>query len=491
MEKLLRPVQYTYTIVKNYSTLSAESASQSAHASDSLSGVKLLQRQSTIVRWYILQVPAWNRRLTAELDALNARCAQRGLPTFEYFSPVFKQAKTVNGKFKICEKPLLFNYVFIRSSQANIYQMMMEGGLAKYSFLPMVKSEEAHFPYLTDETMENLRWIAHSYGSEIPVYLPQPDKLIVGDRIRITDGPFKGCEATVVTSSGAVKHKVMAGIDNLLWVPLFEVKSGQYEIVELSRKGQHKYEKLSSQRVFQELHELLQKSIRARLAAQEASAISGADATAGKAISSAIAVAGNAAAGSSDTARDAAAACVALAGGGDFKKEVPAAGNSDTARDAAAEAAKSATIAATNVADATSAAACGTLAGSGEASALSPAERERLRQIIREYHALQLDTDLLRSKQYAILLLAYSAIGESREAERAAADIKAFLRYITSETARALLVVTLYGCTNSSIWYAQAHRMVDKWSLEDSLKPAKKELVECVASYDALYGHQQ
>ena len=72
------------------------------------------------------------------------------------------------------------------------------------SFLPRVRERKReYFPYLSDAAMENLQWVARSYSNTLPVYIPQPDGLRKGDRIRITEGRFKGVEATVVIQPGA------------------------------------------------------------------------------------------------------------------------------------------------------------------------------------------------------------------------------------------------------------------------------------------------
>ena len=45
--------------------------------------------------------------------------------------------------------------------------------------------------------MRNLRWVAEAYRGELPVYVPESGRLVKGDRVRITEGEFKGVEAVV------------------------------------------------------------------------------------------------------------------------------------------------------------------------------------------------------------------------------------------------------------------------------------------------------
>lgn len=65
----------------------------------------------------------------------------------------------------------------------------MKRTLPLYNFLPRVSSGGmTHFPYLSDDEMGNLRWVAESYSNELPVYVPDSDRLLKGDRVRITSG---------------------------------------------------------------------------------------------------------------------------------------------------------------------------------------------------------------------------------------------------------------------------------------------------------------
>ncbi len=76
-------------------------------------------------------------------------------------------------------RPLLYNYVFVRSSENEIYKMMTMTGLSLYSFLPRIRDGKCeYYPYLSDEAMENLRWVAHSYADIVPVYTPEPERLM-------------------------------------------------------------------------------------------------------------------------------------------------------------------------------------------------------------------------------------------------------------------------------------------------------------------------
>ena len=214
------------------------------------------------VRWYVLTLPtaAGGRRdrisPSRGLDAELSRRERRGETLFEYFAPSYVEVRKVDGKLVNTRRPLLFNYVFIRSSVEEIFRMKQT--LPLYNFLPRVSSGGTpHFPYLSDSEMGNLRWVAESYSNELPVYVPDSGRLLKGDRVRITSGYFAGMEAEVVIQPGGGHKDVMARILDCMWVPLLEVKPGEYELIELNTNGKHVYTHLDNDRLRDGLHDAL------------------------------------------------------------------------------------------------------------------------------------------------------------------------------------------------------------------------------------------
>ena len=143
------------------------------------------------VRWYVLTLPTTGMARrdkispAKSLDAELSRRKRRGETLFEYFAPSYVEVRKVDGKMVNTKRPLLFNYVFVRSSVEEIFQMKRT--LPLYNFLPRVSSGGmTHFPYLSDSEMGNLRWVAESYSNELPVYVPDSGRLLKGDRVRIS-----------------------------------------------------------------------------------------------------------------------------------------------------------------------------------------------------------------------------------------------------------------------------------------------------------------
>ena len=342
------------------------------------------------VRWYVLTLPttgvARRDRISPakSLDAELSRRKRRGETLFEYFAPSYVEVRKVDGKMVNTKRPLLFNYVFVRSSVEEIFQMKRT--LPLYNFLPRVSSGGmTHFPYLSDDEMGNLRWVAESYSNELPVYVPDSGHLLKGDRVRITSGPFTDMEAEVVVQPGGGHKDVMVRILDCMWVPLLEVKPGEYELIELNTKGKHVYTHLDNDRLREGLHDAL---------------------------------------------------------------------------------------------------------GRYHASGVVVDEDARLaREVLRGYASLRGETDVIRCKLYSLLLPAYKLLGEEDEFDRLRSTMRSMLPVIKAGQSRALLLVTLYGCTDSSLYQRMAHELVDPWMEEASPKKSKSVLIRRLRDYDRWLGH--
>lgn len=176
----------------------------------------LKRRDQEAVRWYVLTLPTaggGRDRISPSkgLDAELSRRERRGEALFEYFSPSYVEARKVGGKMVNTKRPLLYNYVFVHASEDEIFRLKRT--LPLYNFLPRVSSGgRSYFPYLSDREMDTLRWVAASYSNELPVYVPDSGRLLKGDRVRITSGPFTDMEAEVVVQPGGGHKDVMVRI---------------------------------------------------------------------------------------------------------------------------------------------------------------------------------------------------------------------------------------------------------------------------------------
>ncbi len=341
------------------------------------------KKNSHVIRWYVLVLPSCHRGAAPGLEAELERRARYGEPSFEFFAPSYVEVKEVKNRLVKTNRPLLYNYIFIKSSEYEIYRLKQQ--LPYYNFLPRVRDgKRDYYPYLSDEAMKNLQWVARSYANVVPVYTPEPDRLMEGDKVRITDGAFKGAEATVIVQPGAGTKDVMVCVDNCMWVPLLKVQPGQYEVVALNTRGKHVYTRLNNDRLLDALHVALSRYYADNITEQD------------KALAT---------------------------------------------------------------------------------------------EILQQYGQLQMDSDVMRSRLYSFLLPAYIILGNKEESNRLISTIQALLPLITAEQSRALLLVTLYGCTDSSIYHEQAHALIDVWRKEQSPKKSKARLLQWLDDYDRWLGH--
>ena len=236
---------------KGLASLPGESAESLAH--------RRADREAT--RWYVLTLPlavgtrdsvSPARGLEAELE----RRRRRGERLFEYFAPSYVEVRRVDGRLVNTRRPLLFNYIFIHASENEIFRLKRDFPL--YNLLPRVfEGDDYHYPYLSESEMANLRWVAASYADELPVYVPEPGRLRVGDRVRVTSGVLSGVEAEVVVRPGGGRKDLMVRVLDCLWVPLLTVRSGEYEVISLSRERGRVYESVDNDRIWTGLHEAL------------------------------------------------------------------------------------------------------------------------------------------------------------------------------------------------------------------------------------------
>ncbi len=348
------------------------------------------RRDQEAVRWYVLTLPTaggGRDKISPSkgLDAELSRRERRGETLFEYFAPSYVEARKVGGKLVNTRRPLLYNYVFIHASENEIFRMKRT--LPLYNFLPRISSDgPSYFPYLSDCEMDTLRWVAKSYSNELPVYVPDNARLLKGDRVRITSGAFSGMEAEVVIQPGGGHKDVMVRILDCMWVPLFEVRRGEYELIELNARSKHIYTHLDNDRIAKGLHDALGRH----------------------------------------------------RSGGVVREE----------------------------------------------------DLRLAREVLCGYAFLSPDTDVTRCKVYSLLLPAYKLLGETDEFDRLHATVRSILPAVKAAQSRALLLVTLYGCTDSSLYQRMAHELVDPWQAEASPKKSKSVLIHRLRDYDRWFGHE-
>lgn len=209
----------------------------------------------TAVRWYVLTLPSCHRGSARGMEEELAWRRSHGEEEFEYFAPQYTDAAA--GGQETARRALYFNYVFVRASEADIMRIKSRRPL--FNFLRRVTEADgsSHFPYLSDESMANLKLVAAAYSNRLPAYTPEPGMLRKGDRVRIVGGRFDGVEATLLRAPSSARDELAVCVDSWLWVPVVHIQPGHYEIVELSAEGKAKYAVLDNERTLGRLRSAL------------------------------------------------------------------------------------------------------------------------------------------------------------------------------------------------------------------------------------------
>lgn len=121
--------------------------------SDSVSEQIRTRKNNHAVRWYVLVLPVSSKGYyrgnpAKGLQTELARRIRVGEQPFEYFAPSYVAVCEKKGELVRTQHPLLYNYVFVHASEAEIYRL--KRFLPQYSFLPRVRDGRGgYYPYLS------------------------------------------------------------------------------------------------------------------------------------------------------------------------------------------------------------------------------------------------------------------------------------------------------------------------------------------------------
>lgn len=177
----------------------------------------------------------WGKNgLTAGLELELKRRKNAGEKLFEYFAPTCVMIKEVDGKMVTTTENMLYNYFFVHTTEDDLFEIKRHQ--PQYSVMrPKTNSDGTHqYPFVSDNTIRTLQWVAKSYGGRIPICFIDQMLLVKGDRIRITKGRFKGTEARLVAQPNSDRKDILVSVDNWMCVPLMNVHPEQYTLIGLN-----------------------------------------------------------------------------------------------------------------------------------------------------------------------------------------------------------------------------------------------------------------
>ncbi len=118
-------------------------------------------------------------------------------------------------------------------------------------------------------------------------------------------------------------------------------------------------------------------------------------------------------------------------------------------------------------------------------------DRRLAKETYLRFADLRVETSILRCKLFSLLLPASVILGDKEKADGLLGMIRIILPKITAEQSLALLMVTLYGCTDNAFYHEKAHSLVDPWTREESPKKSKQQLIDRLSDYDRCFGHER
>lgn len=199
------------------------------------------------VRWYVLSLPRANQKAQELLQRAMDRRREAELPAMEFYAPTFLDISDRGEKHHRHRKPLLYNYVFLRSSLPDVLAFRRENPL--YNLIrSRTHIDTTDYLYVPDAEMKMFMRVARAYADVVPCFAPTEVELRRGDRVRIIGGPFSGIEGILLSQQGKEGDQVVVSVQNILSVPTLTIAPQYIEIISFSKEGKHLYDKLDSYR---------------------------------------------------------------------------------------------------------------------------------------------------------------------------------------------------------------------------------------------------
>ncbi len=124
----------------------------------------------------------------------------------------------------------------------------------------------------------------------------------------------------------------------------------------------------------------------------------------------------------------------------------------------------------------------------GEATAEDRALAERT---LAQYSTAVVTTSIARCKLYSLLLPACTILGETEKLNGLVRLIQVLLPTIKAEQSLALLMVTLYGCTDNCLYLEKARALTAPWQHEPSPKKGKQNILKRLTCYNEVLDTKQ
>ena len=191
--------------------------------------------------WYVLK--AANLSLSLRDEFKNSK--------IEYYLPTHVELRNVGGQRKRVERPLVFNFIFVRSTIDEIKSFCRNRPDLRlhvvYNHKPIHDSVAAEPLYICDHQMNMFQKAIMFYnGQEIPFVKPEEMELEKGDEVRIIGGQFSGLEGILVSQKGKDGGRVVVHLSNVIAVRTLEIEPEYLQILHFGKDNKHFYKHIDS-----------------------------------------------------------------------------------------------------------------------------------------------------------------------------------------------------------------------------------------------------
>ena len=178
-------------------------------AASSQTGVSVRYAQEATKTWYVLRVSYGRTRKVADIF---------DLIDIEYYYPEHHVIKMVDGKRKRVLEPLLPNLIFVYVTDETIRQIMADAHIREfvsYYYNHFKTNEFGKNPPLTIAYKSMINFIMATSVEDDHIIVVGDRKCTYksGDRVRVTDGNFRGVEGLVARVAG--EQRVVVELEGL------------------------------------------------------------------------------------------------------------------------------------------------------------------------------------------------------------------------------------------------------------------------------------
>lgn len=123
----------------------------------------------------------------------------------ENYIPMHTAERTYNGTSRKVWEPLVHNLIFVRTSAGELKRIKSESALP----IRYIMNRETNTPTVIPEReMQDFIAVVATLNEHVEIVPPEAVDLSSGDRVRITDGPFKGIMGVYIRHKGHSKVAV-------------------------------------------------------------------------------------------------------------------------------------------------------------------------------------------------------------------------------------------------------------------------------------------